>query len=87
MFVLKLRHDKENPVIVHYMGAQKPWQPEYYGKYFKEYYCYLEKRLSDEERRRFRFRLYYAAKWIWRGRKWLPPRLRRSAEGRQNERT
>lgn len=85
LFVLKLRHDKEDPVIVHYMGKLKPWQLEYYGKYFKEYYRYLKKRLSKEERRRFRLRLYYVARRIWRDRKRRLPRLRRSAEGRQDE--
>lgn len=81
LFVLKLRHDKEDPVIVHYMGTLKPWQLEYYGKYFKEYYRYLEKRLSKEERGRFRFRLYYVSKRIWRGGKRRRPQLRVGREG------
>lgn len=71
LFVLKLRRDKEDPVIVHYMGKLKPWQLEYYGKYFKEYYRYLKNRLSKEERRRFRFRRYYIARSFWRDRKRL----------------
>lgn len=87
LFVLKLRHDEEEPVIVHYMGRLKPWQTEYYGKYFKEYFRYLKKRLDPEERGRFRLRLYYVAKRIWNDRKRRLPLPRRSAKGRQDERT
>ncbi len=34
--------EKQYPVIVHYMGASKPWHPEYYGKFGKEYRRYLK---------------------------------------------
>lgn len=81
LFVLKLRHDEAEPVIVHYMGKLKPWQAEYYGKYFKEYYRYLEKRLSRAERKQFQMRLYYVAKRIWADRKRRLPLPWRNAEG------
>lgn len=35
--------EKKYPVIVHYMGASKPWQPDYFGKFGKEYRRYLKK--------------------------------------------
>lgn len=35
--------EKKYPVIVHYMGASKPWHPDYIGKFGKEYRHYLKK--------------------------------------------
>lgn len=35
--------ERKYPVIVHYMGAMKPWHADYYGKFGKEYRCYLKK--------------------------------------------
>lgn len=35
--------EKNYPVIVHYMGATKPWHPGYCGKFGKEYRRYLKK--------------------------------------------
>ena len=35
--------EKKYPVIVHYMGASKPWHPDYCGKFGKEYRRYLKK--------------------------------------------
>lgn len=46
--------EKQYPVIVHYMGASKPWHPEYYGKFGKEYRSYLKlfpSQNADEERK------------------------------------
>jgi len=86
LFLLGLRHDEDNPVIVHYMGTLKPWQKEYYGKYFKEYYGYLKVRLSGEERRSFRIRPYYVAKRIWADRKRRLLLLRQKVK-RENVRT
>lgn len=41
--------EKKYPVIVHYMGKAKPWHPDYYGKFGKEYRRYLKKVPEEEE--------------------------------------
>lgn len=58
-----LGFDKEakKAVIVHFMGASKPWQPAYYGKFFFEYYGYLRRRLTASEKVRFFFKPFYVA--------------------------
>ncbi len=34
--------EKKYPVVVHYMGATKPWNPKYCGKFGKEYRKYFK---------------------------------------------
>lgn len=67
--------EKTEPVIVHYMGKSKPWQIDYYGKYFYEYYEYLKKHLNRKEKILFIFKPCYVvakmAKTICR--KYLSP--------------
>lgn len=41
---------KENPRIVHYMGIPKPWEPNYFGKFYFEYRRYYKKLQSPRER-------------------------------------
>ena len=57
-----LQFPKKVPVIAHYMGETKPWTPQYYGKYGRLYYRYLKRYLKPEEKRSFRFRLWYRGK-------------------------
>lgn len=52
------KREKE-PVIVHYMGASKPWQVDYYWKYFFEYFSYLKKYLNRKEKILFMFKPCY----------------------------
>lgn len=40
--------ERKYPVIVHYMGAMKPWHPDYCGKFGKEYRCYLKEYPSPD---------------------------------------
>lgn len=54
------REEKE-PVIIHYMGSSKPWQVDYYGKYYYEYYHYLKKHLSWKGKVLFFFKPCYVA--------------------------
>lgn len=41
---------KENPTIVHYAGAYKPWNPNYICKYYFEYRKYYKKLQEPKER-------------------------------------
>lgn len=59
LYIAGRRREKEEPIIVHYMGASKPWQKEYYGKYFFEYYRCYKKYLSLRER------LLFLIKPVW----------------------
>ncbi|MBD5545139.1 MAG: glycosyltransferase family 8 protein [Lachnospiraceae bacterium] len=56
-----LKREKEEPVIIHYMGKSKPWQVDYYGKYYFEYYHYLKKHLSFKGKILFFFKPCYVA--------------------------
>lgn len=40
--------ERKYPVIVHYMGAMKPWHPDFCGKFGKEYRRYLKKYPSSD---------------------------------------
>lgn len=51
--------EKDEPVIVHYMGEYKPWHVDYFGKYFFEYYFYLKKHLSWRGKVLFAFKPCY----------------------------
>lgn len=53
--------ETKEPVIVHYMGGSKPWQVDYYGKYYFEYYKYLKKYLSRKGKILFFFKPCYVA--------------------------
>lgn len=53
------KREKNEPVIVHYMGEAKPWQVDYFGKYFFEYYSYLKKYLSWKGKILFAFKPCY----------------------------
>lgn len=56
-------YSKKNvPVVIHFMGASKPWMPEYYGKFAERYLPYLKPYLSGKERIRFTFRYVYRIK-------------------------
>lgn len=41
--------EKRYAVIVHFMGASKPWHPDYFGKFLTEYRRYLKKYPSGEK--------------------------------------
>lgn len=58
-YIMGSRENMENPVIVHYMGKSKPWQADYYGKYFFEYFSYLKKHLSWKGKVLFFFKPCY----------------------------
>lgn len=60
-WALGLKREKKEPVIIHYMGSSKPWQVDYYGKYFFEYYHYLKKHLSLKGKVLFFFKPCYVA--------------------------
>lgn len=60
-WALGLKREKREPVIIHYMGSSKPWQVDYYGKYFFEYYHYLKKHLSWKGKVLFFFKPCYVA--------------------------
>ncbi len=53
------KKDVKDPVIVHYMGKSKPWQVDYYGKYFFEYFSYLKKHLNWKGKILFAFKPCY----------------------------
>lgn len=55
------KKDVKEPVIVHYMGKSKPWQVDYYGKYFFEYFSYLKKHLNWKGKILFVFKPCYVA--------------------------
>lgn len=55
------KREKKEPVIIHYMGRSKPWQVDYYGKYYYEYYHYLKKHLSWKGKVLFFFKPCYVA--------------------------
>ncbi len=60
-WALGLKRERKEPVIIHYMGSSKPWQVDYYGKYFFEYYHYLKKHLSWKGKILFFFKPCYVA--------------------------
>lgn len=60
-WALGLKREKREPVIIHYMGSSKPWQVDYYGKYYFEYYHYLKKHLSRKGKILFFFKPCYVA--------------------------
>ncbi len=81
-WALGLKREKKEPVIIHYMGSSKPWQVDYYGKYFFEYYHYLKKHLSWKGKILFFFKpCYVAAKlgkaFVRRSRAYVKSRERR----------
>lgn len=83
-WALGLKREKKEPVIIHYMGSSKPWQVDYYGKYFFEYYQYLKKHLSWKGKILFFFKpCYVAAKLgkalVRRSRAYVENRERRDA--------
>lgn len=59
MYILGWKREEQEPVIVHYMGKSKPWQVDYYGKYFFEYYKYLKKYLNWKGKILFAFKPCY----------------------------
>lgn len=59
MYLLGWKREEKEPVIVHYMGKSKPWQVDYYGKYFFEYYTYLKKHLNWKGKILFTFKPCY----------------------------
>lgn len=58
-YILGMNKEKVEPVIVHYMGKSKPWQVDYYGKYFFEYFQYLKKHLTWKGKILFVFKPCY----------------------------
>lgn len=60
-WTLGLHREERQPVIIHYMGKSKPWQVDYYGKYYFEYYHYLKKHLSWKGKVLFFFKPCYVA--------------------------
>lgn len=60
-FLFGGENKQEDPVIVHYMGELKPWQPVYYGRFFGEYFTYLKKYLNWKGKILFFFRPFYVA--------------------------
>ncbi len=58
-WALGFKREKREPVIIHYMGRSKPWQVDYYGKYYFEYYHYLKKHLSWKGKVLFFFKPCY----------------------------
>ena len=59
--------EKQYPVIVHYMGASKPWHPEYYGKFGKEYRHYLRQYPSTDPDmvKKWKRRPFVVAKYLF----------------------
>lgn len=55
------KRDGKDPIIVHYMGEPKPWQPSYFGKYFWEYFSFLKKYLNWKGRILFLLKPCYVA--------------------------
>lgn len=58
-WALGLQRETKEPVVVHYMGKSKPWQVDYYGKYYFEYYRYLKKHLNRKGNVLFFFKPCY----------------------------
>ena len=54
LFIHERKHNtiRKNPVIVHYTGSIKPWDLQYIGRYFFEYYRYLRKLQTKKEKRK-----------------------------------
>lgn len=57
--IFGFKKEKEEPVIVHFCGKSKPWQVDYYGKYFFEYYKYLKVHLNKKGKLLFFFKPCY----------------------------
>lgn len=59
--------EKKYPVVVHYMGATKPWHPEYCGKFGKEYRQYLKKYPNPDPvaEKEWKRRRVIIAKHLW----------------------
>ena len=52
-YKLKNRNELRDAVIVHFFTANKPWKNEYCLFYMKEYWNYLKKYLTKEQRREY----------------------------------
>lgn len=78
----KKERQKDNPVIVHYMGGSKPWQLPYYGKFYKEYYPFLKPYLTEKERKQFRVKGWFVLKNLA---KTAIKKIKKKGEAKQHE--
>lgn len=56
---------KQVPTVIHFMGAKKPWMPEYYGKFGERYLLFLKPYLSRKEGIQFALRYFYRGKALF----------------------
>lgn len=57
--------ERRYPVIVHFMGPTKPWHPDYYGKFGREYRFYLKNFQDSDEKRKWKKRYISIGKHLF----------------------